>query len=395
MQKLKAPRVECDRRILLILVILMAMGASLVGSSSSYFAAAKFSDPYFLLKRHLVRMLIAGVFVFVALHTDYRVFRRLSPVVLFVGIAMLLGLFVFGHAIRDTVRWYYVRFLQVTFQPSEIARFALVLFLAYWIARKGSDLRNFKSGFLPAASVVVVVLGLIAAQPNYGTAVATAVIASLMLYLGGVRMAHLALLVSSVIGVALVRVLSVPYVRERIVAYMNSGTDVEKINWQPYQSLIGLGSGGAFGLGFGQSRQKLSWLPDSHTDFIFSILGEEAGLVGTLLVSLLFLMLVLRTLKISQKSGDRFGEMLVSGIGCSVFVYAILNMFVATGLFPVTGLPLPFLSYGGSALVVNAFSIGIVLNVSKCRRESCPSRPRGGRPSDRQLVEYEGGPCAS
>jgi cell division protein FtsW len=137
------------------------------------------------------------------------------------------------------------------------------------------------------------------------------------------------------------------------------------MNWQLDQSLIALGTGGPFGSGFGASRQKLNWLPDSHTDFIFSILGEEAGLIGTMFVSLLFLLLALRALRISRESNDRFGEMLTVGIGSTVFVYAILNMFVATGLFPVTGLPLPFLSYGGSALVVNAFAIGILLNVSK------------------------------
>jgi cell division protein FtsW len=323
-----------------------------------------------------VRTVIAGLFLVLALHIDYRIFRRLSPIALLVGVGMLLGLFVFGHAIRDTVRWYHLKFLQVTFQPSEIARFSLVLFLAYWVARKGKDLEKFKAGFLPAAIAVVAVLVLMAAQPNYGSASATAVIAFLMLFLGGVRFGHLALLATTVIGAALVRVWSVGYVRERIMAYVNPGEGIKEMNWQPYQSLIGLGSGGPFGIGFGQSRQKLNWLPDSHTDFIFSILGEEAGLIGTMLVSSLFLLLALRALKLSQNSGDRFGEMLVTGIGCSVFVYAIMNMSVAAGLFPVTGLPLPFLSYGGSALVVNAFSIGILLNVSKKRSNRCQPRVR-------------------
>ncbi|MDH3214737.1 MAG: putative lipid II flippase FtsW [Candidatus Krumholzibacteria bacterium] len=376
MRKLNPAQMECDKRILLIVVILLAVGASLVASSSSYFSTAKFSDPYFLLKRHLVRMLIAGLFLILAMHIDYRIFRKLSPVALTVGIAMLVGLLIFGHAIRDTMRWYHVRFLQVTFQPSEMARLSLVLFLAYWVARKGESLQDFKSGFLPPAAAIVAVLGLMAAQPNYGSASATAIIAFLMLYLGGVRIRHLTVLGLSVAGVALLRVISGGYVRERIVAYFNRSEGIGDMNWQLYQSLVGLGSGGPLGLGFGESRQKLNWLPDSHTDFIFSILGEEAGLIGTLLVSLLFLLLVLRALKISTNSGDKFGQMLVIGIGCSIFVYAMLNMSVATGLFPVTGLPLPFLSYGGSALVVNAFSVGILLNVSKRTSLSNPSRRR-------------------
>ena len=146
---------------------------------------------------------------------------------------------------------------------------------------------------------------------------------------------------------------------------MNPDEDLSKITWQAHQSLISLGSGGVFGIGFGGSRQKLDWLPDSHTDFIFSILGEEAGFVGTFVVSLLLLLLVARALKISTRTGDRFGEILVVGVACSIFVYAALNMLVATRLVPVTGLPLPFMSYGGSALVVNMFSVGVVLNVSK------------------------------
>lgn len=363
--RLKAPKVECDKRVLMIVVFLMAIGVSLVASSSSYFSTLRFGDPYFLLKRHLLRMAISALFLVLALHIDYRIFRKLSPIAIVVGIIMLFGLFVFGHTIRDTVRAYYVQALQITFQPAEITRLALVLFLAYWIARKGKEIEDFKTGFLPAAAVVILVLGLIAAQPSHGTASATAIIAILMLYLGGVRFHHLALLTITVAGSAFLRIWSVPYARERIHAFFNHGEGTIDMNWQLQQSLIALGSGGLFGLGFGGSRQKLNWLPDSHTDFIFSILGEEAGLLGTCLVVLIFMLLALRALKISRTAGDRFGEMLAIGVGCSLSVYAFLNMFVATGLFPVTGLPLPFLSYGGSALVINAFSIGLLLNISK------------------------------
>lgn len=357
-----ATRLRCDRRILLITVILMAVGASLVASSSSYFATAKFSDPYFLLKRHLVRLVIAGLFLLLAMHVDYRIYRKLSPVAFTVGVGLLLGLFVFGHAIRDTVRWYHIESLQMTVQPSELTRLSLIFFLAYWAARKGNEIRDFKRGFAPAAVAVVTVLGLMAAQPNYGSAVATATIAFLILFLAGARIGHLLLLGVGLVTTAGIRLLSVGYVRERVMAYFNRADGA--LDWQPYQSLIGLGTGGIFGNGWGESRQKLNWLPDSHTDFIFSILGEEAGLIGTLFVSLLFLLLALRALKVSRHGNDRFGEMLVVGIGSSVFVYAMLNMMVTTGLFPVTGLPLPFVSYGGSALVVNAFSIGVLLNVS-------------------------------
>ena len=363
---------QSDRRILLITLVLMAIGASLVASSSSYFATAKFDDPYFLLKRHLVRLLIAGLFMLVALKIDYRIFRRLSPVAFTLGVGLLLGLFVFGHTIRDTVRWYHVDALQMTVQPAELARLSLIFFLAYWIARKGNELKGFRLGFMPAAVAVTVVVGLMAAQPNYGSATATAIIAFVLLFLGGARVHHLLGFGTTLVAVAGLRIVSVGYVRERLVSYVDRADGA--LDWQPYQSLIGFGTGGIFGAGWGESRQKLNWLPDSHTDFIFSILGEEAGLIGTMFVSLLFLLLVLRALKVSRQSSDRFGEMLVVGIGSSVFVYAMLNMMVTTGLFPVTGLPLPFVSYGGSALVANAFAIGILLNVTRSARVKARSR---------------------
>jgi cell division protein FtsW len=177
---------------------------------------------------------------------------------------------------------------------------------------------------------------------------------------------------------AAIGILSKDYVRERVLTFFNHDGGATGDNWQVYQSLVGLGSGGLVGVGLGNSQQQLSWLPDSYTDFIFSVLGEELGLLGTMVVSSLFLLLVLRALKISRNCNDRFGELLVIGLGTSVFVYAALNMMVVTGLFPVTGLPLPFLSYGGSALVVNAFAMGVLLNVSKPRtaRESEPRRRR-------------------
>lgn len=360
-------KLSCDNRILLIVVLITVAGASIVASSSSYFAAAKFSDPYFLLKRHMVRIFIATIFLLLAINIDYRFYRRLSPIALGIGICLLLGLFLYGYAIRHSVRWYHISYLRMTLQPSEFARFALVLFLAYWITLRGKEFRQFKRGFLPAALAVVCVVGLMAAQPNFGTAASTALVAFALLFIGGARLFHLGGLALGAGLVAVVKVWSTPYVQERILAFLHKSEDLKAANWQVHQSLIALGSGGIFGTGIGESQQKLSWLPDSHTDFIFSIIGEEAGLVGTLLVSLLFLLFVLRSLKIANRCGDRFGELLAAGLGFSIFIYAILNMAVATGVLPVTGLPLPFLSYGGSALVVNALSVGILLNISKLK----------------------------
>ena len=299
-----------------------------------------------------------------------------APMLLLMGVTLLLGLFVFGQTIRETARWYAIPKLNATLQPSEFARIALVLFLAYWITKRGKEFQDFKRGFLPAVVAIAAVVGTVAATPNYGTATATLIISLIILYIGGARLTHLAGLAGTGLVLAGIRVLNEGYVRDRIVAFFSRSDSLTEQNWQVYQSLVGLGSGGLFGRGLGNSQQQLSWLPDSYTDFIFAVLGEELGLAGTILVSGLFLLLVLRAFKISRNCNDRFGELLVVGLGSSIFVYATLNMFVVTGLFPVTGLPLPFLSYGGSALVVNAFAMGVLLNVSRSRGRTAGAKRR-------------------
>jgi len=367
-------RLDCDVRILVIVLVLLGIGMSLVASSSSFFAGGVFSDQFALTRRHVVRVLISLVVLAVAMHVDYRVYRRGAPAILAIGIGLMCLLFPLGETTRNVDRWLSIPGLGTSVQPSDLARLSLVIFIAWWVSRTGRDLTRFRSGFLPPALAMLVIAGLIARTPNYGTALATLLIAMIMLFAGGARLWHLASVAALCTGAAAIRVLSDGYVQKRVMAYLDQGDSLQEMNWQVYQSLIALGSGGLFGVGFGDSEQKLSWLPDAYTDFIFSVLGEEAGLAGTLIVSGLFLMLVLRALKVSRRCGDTFGEMLVIGIGATVFVYAMLNMCVATGLFPVTGLPLPFLSYGGSALVVNAFAIGILLNVSRGAKR----RERGG-----------------
>ena len=370
-----------DRRVLVITLSLMAIGVSLVLSSSSFFAGGKFGDQFALMRNHAVRCVIALAVMFIASRIDYRVYRKAAPALFVIGVLMILGVFFMGISIRETRRWYLIPLINATLQPSEVARTSLVIFLAYWMARTGRDLTRFKTGFLPAAGAIALVAGIIAAMPNFGTATATIAIALCMLYVGGARLLHLGAFVGLGASLAVVEVVRHPYVRDRILTFLGFGHgNSEALNWQVEQSLIAFGSGGLLGRGFGHSEQKLSWLPDSYTDFIFSIVGEEGGLLLTLLVSGAFLFLALRGLRIAHECSDRFGQLLGVGITASVFVYAALNMYVATGLFPVTGLPLPFLSYGGSALIVNAFSVGVMLNLSR-RMSATQRRPRAAFPA--------------
>jgi cell division protein FtsW len=360
-------RIDCDVRVLFIVLVLMGIGLSLVASSSSFFAGDHFDDHFALMRRHAGRCLIALVVLVLASRIDYRIYRKASPVLLAVAGLLLVGLFATGREIRGATRTLGLPFVDAVLQPAEVARLALVFFLAYWVTRRGAEIEDFKRGFLPAAVAVAAIVGLIAATPNYGSAAATFATAVVVLFIGGARPLHLAGFVAAVVATAAARIVQGGYALGRVLAFLGGGESSSASNWQRDQSLIALGSGGVFGVGPGESEQKLSWLPDAYTDFIYSVLGEEMGLLGTLVVSGLFLLLALRALKISRGCGDVFGEMVAAGVGVSIFVYAVLNTYVAAGMLPVTGLPLPFMSYGGSAMLVNALAVGGLVNVSRKR----------------------------
>ncbi|HEX5132409.1 MAG TPA: FtsW/RodA/SpoVE family cell cycle protein [Candidatus Krumholzibacteria bacterium] len=358
-------RMAMDTRILVITLFLMAIGVSLVLSSSSFFAGGKFGDEFALMRNHATRCIIAAVVLFLTARVDYRVYRKAAPMLMLGGLVLMGGVFVCGVTIRDSQRWLMLPIIKATLQPSEIARTALVFFLAYWVTRSRTDITAFRRGFLPAAGAIALVAGLSAAMPNFGTAAATVIISLIVLFVGGARLLHIGAFIGAGAGLAAFGIIRYDYIRDRVLAFLGHGDAPLAMNWQVNQSLLAFGSGGLFGRGFGHSEQKLNWLPDSYTDFIFSIAGEEGGLLLTLLVSGAFLALTLRALKISHECSDRFGQLLGVGISASIFVYALLNMYVVTGMFPVTGLPLPFLSYGGSALVVNGFAVGVLLNLSR------------------------------
>jgi cell division protein FtsW len=294
-------RMVMDTRILVVTLALMAIGVSLVLSSSSYFAGGKFGDEFALMRNHATRCLVAIVVLFLASRVDYRVYRKAAPMLLIGGLILMGGVFVFGATIRDTQRWLIIPFIKTTLQPSEIARTGLVFFLAYWIARRGNDIADFRRGFLPAAAAIGLVAGISAAMPNFGTAIATILISLVILFVGGARLLHLGAFVGAGAALAAFALIRYEYVRERVFAFLGHGSVSADVNWQVDQSLIALGSGGLFGVGFGHSEQKLNWLPDAYTDFIFSIVGEEGGLLLTLLVSSAFLLLTLRAFKISHE----------------------------------------------------------------------------------------------
>jgi len=355
-----------DLTLLLPVVCLVALGIVMVFSSSATLAADRYNSEYYFLKRHAVRVLLGLVALLWLARLDYRVLQRVAPWAVGVTVLLLGVLLGVGGAIRGANRW--LSLATITIQPTEMARVACVVYLAMLLDRKGERMASFKEGILPACLVLGTLSFLILLQPNLGSTIALLTTGFVMLHLSGARLRHLALLSGSGAVVAFLVVLKNGYMMDRVQGWLaqwgHGATDALGKNWQVSQSILALGSGGVFGAGPGHGLQKVFFLPDPHTDFIFAVIGEELGLIGTAAVIVFFAVVFLRGLKIASTAPDRFGMLLAAGLTVNLSVYVAMNVAVVTGVIPTTGLPLPFLSYGGSALVVNMGVVGVLLNIA-------------------------------
>lgn len=361
-----APARRLDLTLLLPVLALSALGLVMVYSASAVLAADRYHSQTFFLTRQAVRLLLGFVVMLVLARIDYHVYQRLAPWLLGASVLLLCVLLGLHGGVRGSNRW--IQVASVTIQPTELARCACVVYLAKLLDRKGERITSFRDGVLPAAFVLAIPAALILRQPNLGSTIALLATGILMLHLAGARHRHLGALALLGVAVAVLMVLTNGYMRARIVGWvghMASGAgDTQGKGWQLHQSIVALGSGGLFGTGPGKGIQKFFFLPDPHTDFIYAVLGEELGLIGTGGVLALYLVLVLRGLRIAGRTPDRFGFLLAAGLTVNLAVYVALNIGVTTGLLPTTGLPLPFISYGGSALVANLGVVGVLLNIA-------------------------------
>ena len=361
-----APR-KLDWGVLLPVMGLLALGLVMVYSSSAVLGADRYHSQFFFLKRQAVRLLIGLVVMLLLARFDYHRLVSIAPWALALSVGLLAALVVLGGAgVRGANRW--LSFAEFTLQPTEVARSICVIYLAKLLDRKGDRIRSFRDGVLPAAAVLGVIAILILKQPNLGSTIALLVTGFLMLHLAGANPRHLALLAGAGGLLALLQVMTHPYMMDRVQGWLShwsaGGADAQGKSWQLHQSIVALGSGGIFGEGPGRGMQKFFFLPDPHTDFIYAVIGEELGLVGTASVLVAYVVLFMRGLKIAGRAPDRFGFLLAAGLTVSLAVYVGMNISVVTGIIPTTGLPLPFLSYGGSALVVNLGVVGVLLNVA-------------------------------
>jgi len=351
--------------LLMTTVILICIGIVMIYSASCIYAWQTYRDNFFFLKRHIIFLCIGVLFAFLAMGIDYRLLRKWSKPAVLAAIFLLTLVLIpgIGSEIGGARRWFRLKF--ISFQPSELANLALIIYLADFICRKQDTLREFFKGFIPVMAVLGCTVLLILVQPDLGTALALAIVVFIMLFIAGVNSAYLLSLILIGLPILYILIFSVPYRRMRITAFLNPWLDPKGSGFQIIQSQVALGSGGIFGVGLGHSKQKLFYLPAAHTDFIFSIIGEELGIIGTLGVVLLFMIFTRQGLKIINNAQDKFGYFLSLGLILMISLKAIINIGVSCGILPTKGLPLPFISYGGSSLIFDMVSVGLLVNIAR------------------------------
>lgn len=354
-----------DHSILLLAVCLTCLGVVMVFSSSSIMAVRDYGDSLYFLKRQGVYALIGFAAMALMMRVDLVIMRKAAWPVLGLCALLLLAVLLpgIGRKVGGAARW--IKVAGITFQPAELAKIGLVLFMAHSLARKQDKVKSFRLGFLPYMLILAVLVGLVLAQPDLGSALTLGIVAIAMLVIAGTRLSYLAGIGLIALPFLYFMIMNVDYRRRRIMAFLNPWEDPSNTGFQIIQSWIAFGSGGAFGKGLGESKQKLFYLPEAHTDFIFSVIGEELGFIGVIVIAAMFMLLVWRGLRTALNAPNEFSSLLAFGITLLIGMQAFANMAVVLGMVPTKGLALPFISYGGTSLVTNLAAVGILLNVSR------------------------------
>ncbi|HAQ08640.1 MAG TPA: stage V sporulation protein E [Bacillus bacterium] len=347
---------------------LLAIGLIMVYSASAVWADYKFDDSFFFAKR---QMLFAGVGIiamFFIMNVDYWTWRTWAKVLVIICFVLLILVLIpgIGNVRNGSRSWIGVGAFSV--QPSEFMKLAMIAFLAKFLSENQKAITSFKNGLVPSLGLVFVAFGLIMLQPDLGTGTVMVGTSVVMIFIAGARISHFAglglLAVAGFVGL----IISAPYRMKRITSFLDPWQDPLGSGFQMIQSLYAIGPGGLFGLGLGQSRQKFFYLPEPQTDFIFAILAEELGFIGGSFILLLFSLLLWRGIRIALGAPDLFGTFLATGIIAMIAIQVMINIGVVTGLMPVTGITLPFLSYGGSSLTLMLMAVGVLLNISRHSR---------------------------
>src|SRR5579859_7426376 len=359
-----AKRVSVDKTLFIVTLSLVFIGLVMVFSASAVMAQERYGSAYtFLLRQSL--WAVAGLIAMIAtMNLDYR--RWKHPAVVFTLLGVTTGLLVavfFLDRSHNTHRW--IRFGAFSLEPSELAKPALVLFLAWFLESRLRELEDWRHTLLPALVPAAILIGLILKQPDLGTAIACAAIIASVFYVAGLRLRYFGYGLAAALPVLYLMIFRVAWRYERILAFMDPYADPQGKGFHIIQSLIAVGTGGVTGLGLMEGKQKLFYLPEPHTDFIFAVTAEELGLVGALAVIILFAIFLWRGTRAALRTQDNFGRFLAVGITGMIVLQAFINISVVLGLMPTKGIPLPFVSYGGSSLFVTLMCVGVLLNITK------------------------------
>ncbi|MDQ2905003.1 MAG: putative lipid II flippase FtsW [Ktedonobacteraceae bacterium] len=363
------PRVagKIDSWMLFIVLALLCIGIVMVYSASAFVAARNYGDASYVFQRELLFVALGLVAMLITMRVDYRQWRRFSLLGLAVTLPLLVIVLKFGTTTYGASRWLsFGSFF--SFQPSELAKLVLALYVADWLARKGQQVSTFLYGLAPFVILVGVFLGLVLLENDMGTAIIIAGFATVMFFTAGANIVQF-LLAMTCGGLIFLTQAFKPYRYVRLVGFLDPFKDVTGINLQLYQSLLALGSGGWFGLGLGAGRQKTGYLPLPYIDSIFAVIGEELGFIGCSLVVMLFLFLAFRGFRLARRTPDLYGALLATGITTWLVLQAMINIGASTGSIPYTGVPLPFISYGGSSLIVSLAAVGVLINISRYIQE--------------------------
>ena len=354
--------------LLLSVIVISLFGLVMIYSASYVWAEYKFNNPFKFVINQGVFFIIGVIFMMIISRFDYKVYYEKSNLFFIICLILLILVIIPGvGSVRNGSRsWFGIGSFGI--QPSEFTKLALIIFVSKYLVNNERLICDVKRGVLPILGVLFLVFGLIMLQPDFGTGMIIVMSIIGLLFVGGVDFKFfLKIGVVGIIGIVGL-IIAAPYRLKRILSFLNPWEDPLGSGFQIIQSLYAIGPGGLFGYGFLNSRQKHFYLPEPQTDFIFSIISEEFGFVGILIVSILFLVIIYSGFKISKRSNDLFGKYLAFGITFQLAFQAILNLMVVVGLIPVTGVTLPFLSYGGSSLLITLCSIGILLNISRCQK---------------------------
>ena len=356
-----------DKWLLLAVTGLLVVGVTMVLSTSYLYADERFADGTYFFRKQLIALGAGFIGLIACSLMSAPVYRRLAYPLLGLTVLILILVIIPGVGVLRGGARRWLMLAGLTFQPAEIAKLALVIYLAHSMARKEEKIKTFTVGVLPHLIVTGVCLGLLLLEPDFGTALILAMLLYSMLFIGGVRVSHLLATALVALPALIYIMVTAPYRLRRLIAFLDPWSDPQNTGFQVVQSLIAFGSGQFWGRGLGEGRQKLFYLPEAHTDFVFSVIGEEVGFLGALAVLVLFGVIVLRGLRLTSKIEEPFEQYLAFGLTVLLGLQALIHMGVVMGIMPAKGLVLPFISYGGSALVTNLMEAGILLSLSRRR----------------------------